>query len=53
MDDAGTSYDSDLGIEQVFENGAEKSLRVMMPTPWVPHLIHYPKAQPERMPAYI
>jgi hypothetical protein len=33
MDDAGMSYDSDIGIEQVLEKGATRSLSVMMPTP--------------------
>lgn len=46
MDDAGMSYDSDLGIERVLENGAAKSLSVMMPAPWVPHIVHYLKAHP-------
>ena len=41
MDDAGMSYDSDSGIEQVLEKGAARSLSVMMPTPWVPHIVHY------------
>lgn len=40
------SYDSDAGIERVLENGAAKSLSVMMPTPWVPHIVHYLKAHP-------
>jgi hypothetical protein len=40
MDDGGMSFDSDLGIERVLENGAAKSLSVMMPTPWVPHIVH-------------
>jgi hypothetical protein len=46
MDDAGMSYDSDIGIEQVLEKGAAKSLSVMMPAPWVPHIVHYLKAHP-------
>ncbi len=46
MDDAGMSYDSDVGIEQVLEKGAAKSLSVMMPTPWVPHIVHYLTAHP-------
>jgi chitin disaccharide deacetylase len=46
MDDAGMSYDSDIGIERVLENGAAKSLSVMMPTPWVPHMVHYINAHP-------
>ena len=47
MDDAGMSHDSNLGIEQVLEKGAAKSLSVMMPTPWVPEIVHYIKAHPE------
>jgi predicted glycoside hydrolase/deacetylase ChbG (UPF0249 family) len=46
MDDAGMSHDSNLGIEQVLEKGAAKSLSVMMPTPWVPEIVHYIKAHP-------
>ncbi len=38
MDDAGMSHDSNMGIEQVLEKGAARSLSVMMPTPWVPEL---------------
>ena len=47
MDDAGMSYDSDAGIEQVLEHGAARSLSVMMPCPWVPHIVHYLKAHPD------
>jgi chitin disaccharide deacetylase len=46
MDDAGMSHDSNVGIEQVLEKGAAKSLSVMMPTPWVPEIVHYIKAHP-------
>lgn len=46
MDDAGMSHDSNLGIEQVLEKGAAKSLSVMMPTPWVPEIVHYIKEHP-------
>jgi predicted glycoside hydrolase/deacetylase ChbG (UPF0249 family) len=46
MDDAGMSYDSDIGIEQVLEKGAARSLSVMMPTPWVPQIVHYIEAHP-------
>ncbi len=46
MDDAGMSYDSDAGIEQVLEKGAARSLSVMMPCPWVPHIVHYLKSHP-------
>jgi hypothetical protein len=46
MDDAGMSHDSNIGIEQVLEKGAARSLSVMMPTPWVPEIVHYIKAHP-------
>jgi predicted glycoside hydrolase/deacetylase ChbG (UPF0249 family) len=46
MDDAGMSYDSDMGIEHVLQKGAAKSLSVMMPTAWVPHIVHYLAAHP-------
>jgi chitin disaccharide deacetylase len=46
MDDAGMSHDSNAGIEQVLEKGAARSLSVMMPTPWVPEIVHYIKAHP-------
>lgn len=41
MDDAGMSYDSNLGIERVLEHGAARSLSVMMPCPWVPQMVKY------------
>ena len=44
MDDAGMSHNSDEGIERVLENGAARSLSVMMPCPWVPEIVHYLKA---------
>src|ERR1700693_447507 len=46
MDDAGMSHDSNMGIEQVLEKGAARSLSVMMPTPWVPEIVHYLRAHP-------
>src|SRR5579864_5405631 len=46
MDDAGMSHDSNLGIERVLENGAARSLSVMMPCPWVPEIVHYIKTHP-------
>jgi predicted glycoside hydrolase/deacetylase ChbG (UPF0249 family) len=44
MDDAGMSYDSNAGIQQILEKGAARSLSVMMPCPWVPQMVHYLKA---------
>lgn len=47
MDDAGMSYDSNAGIQQVLEKGAARSLSVMMPCPWVPQMVHYLKTHPD------
>ena len=47
MDDAGMSYDSNLGMRDVIEHGAARSLSVMMPCPWVPEIVHYIKNHPE------
>jgi hypothetical protein len=46
MDDAGMSYDSNLGIERVFEKGVANSTSVMMPCPWVPQMVRYILAHP-------
>ena len=46
MDDAGMSYDSNAGIQQVLEKGAARSLSVMMPCPWVPQMVHYLRSHP-------
>jgi predicted glycoside hydrolase/deacetylase ChbG (UPF0249 family) len=46
MDDAGMSYDSDRGIEKVFETGVANSTSVMMPCPWVPQIVRYIKSHP-------
>lgn len=47
MDDAGMSYDSDRGIEKVFDKGVANSTSVMMPCPWVPQIVKYIKSHPE------
>ncbi|MBX5438799.1 MAG: polysaccharide deacetylase family protein [Thermoflavifilum sp.] len=41
MDDAGMSFDSDSGIIRVLEQGVARSTSVMMPCPWVPHIVRY------------
>src|SRR5512133_1368076 len=46
MDDAGMSYDSNLGMFRVLENGVAPSLSIMMPCPWVPQMVHYMKDHP-------
>jgi hypothetical protein len=43
VDDAGMSYDSDLGTIEAIEQGVATSLSVMMPCPWVPHIVKWIK----------
>lgn len=47
VDDAGMSYDSNMGAIQAIENGVATSVSVMMPCPWVPHIAAYLKDHPE------
>ncbi|MDQ6759201.1 MAG: polysaccharide deacetylase family protein [Acidobacteriota bacterium] len=46
IDDAGMSADTNAAVKAVLENGAARSLSVMMPTPWVPQIVHYIKEHP-------
>ena len=46
IDDAGMSYDTNVAVKAVLENGAARSLSVMMPTPWVPQIVRYIKEHP-------
>lgn len=43
VDDAGMSYDSDLGTIEAIEKGVANSLSVMMPCPWVPNIVRWIK----------
>jgi len=43
IDDAGMSYDSDLGTIEAIEKGVANSLSVMMPCPWVPNIVRWIK----------
>jgi chitin disaccharide deacetylase len=47
VDDAGMSYDSNLGTIQALEGGVATSLSVMMPCPWVPHMAAYLQDHPQ------
>lgn len=47
VDDAGMSYDSNLGAIGATEDGVATSLNVMMPCPWVPHIAAYLKDHPQ------
>ncbi|MFD3001127.1 polysaccharide deacetylase family protein [Pontibacter toksunensis] len=46
IDDAGMSYDSNLGTIRALEDGIANSVSVMMPCPWVPAFVHYLKEHP-------
>jgi predicted glycoside hydrolase/deacetylase ChbG (UPF0249 family) len=46
VDDAGMSYDSNMGAIQALEAGVATSVSVMMPCPWVPQFARYLKEHP-------
>ena len=41
VDDAGMSYDSNIGAFTAIDSGVAKSTSVMMPCPWVPGFVHW------------
>ncbi len=43
IDDAGMSYDSNLGTERALKQGVANSVSVMMPCGWVPGFVHFLK----------
>jgi predicted glycoside hydrolase/deacetylase ChbG (UPF0249 family) len=47
VDDAGMSYDSNLGAIKATEEGIATSLSVMMPCPWVPQMAAYLQEHPQ------
>lgn len=47
IDDAGMSYDSNLGTKRALTEGVANSVSVMMPCPWVPHFVKWLKKNPE------
>ncbi len=47
VDDAGMSAETNTGTIAAIEQGAANSLSVMMPTPWVPQIVRYLKANPD------
>ncbi len=47
VDDAGMSYDSNLGTTRAIDQGVATSTSVMMPCPWVPQFAAYVKEHPQ------
>lgn len=47
-DDLGLSYNTNTGSIEAMEKGLVTSSSIMMPTPWVPHVVRYAKANPDR-----
>lgn len=47
VDDAGMSYDSNLGVTQAIEQGVATSTSVMMPCPWAPQFAAYVQEHPQ------
>ncbi len=47
IDDAGMSYESNLGTIKALKEGVANSVSVMMPTPWVPGFVHFLKDNPD------
>ena len=46
-DDAGMSYDSNIGTIRAIEEGVCNSFSVMMPCPWVPGMVKWIKENPD------
>ncbi len=46
IDDAGMSYDSNLGTVKALTDGVANSVSVMMPCGWVPGFVHFLKDNP-------
>ncbi|MEN6574700.1 MAG: polysaccharide deacetylase family protein [Phycisphaerales bacterium] len=47
VDDAGMSYDSNLGVTRAIEQGVATSTSIMMPCPWVPQFATYVREHPQ------
>ncbi|HLA60539.1 MAG TPA: polysaccharide deacetylase family protein [Puia sp.] len=47
VDDAGMSFDSNMGAEKALTKGVSTSVSVMMPCPWVPGFVQFLKTHSE------
>lgn len=47
IDDAGMSFDSNMGTIKALEEGVANSVSVMMPCPWVPGFVKYLQENPQ------
>lgn len=47
VDDAGMSFDSNMGAEEALTKGVSTSTSVMMTCPWVPGFVEFLKSHPE------
>ncbi len=47
VDDAGMSYDSNIGAEMALTKGVSTSVSIMMPCPWVSQFIKFLKNRPD------
>jgi chitin disaccharide deacetylase len=47
VDDAGMSYDSNMGTIRAMEQGVATSASIMMPCPWVPHFVAHARENPQ------
>lgn len=47
VDDAGMSYDSNMGAIKALGDGVATSVSIMMPCPWVPHFAAYVQEHPQ------